>query len=52
MKENRRLIELSKLSLPVEAIAARMKRKPDAMTMAIRLGLSLKPERELKVKGK
>jgi probable addiction module antidote protein len=49
MKDDRRLIELSKLRLPFEAIAARLKQKPDlVLKRAIRLGLSLKSDRGLK----
>jgi hypothetical protein len=53
MKDDRRLIELSKLSLTVEAIAARLNRKPDKiLKTSTRLGLSLKPKQGLKVKRK
>jgi cell division protein FtsL len=51
MKLSRELIELSKASLSGEAIAVRMNRKPETiLKMAKRLGLSLKPDRKLKVK--
>jgi hypothetical protein len=57
MKDDRRLIELSKSSLTLEAIAARLKRKPDKiLKTAVRLGLSLKSvrssDRGLKAKSK
>jgi hypothetical protein len=53
MKLKRELIELSKQSLSLEAIAARMNAKPNTiLKMAIRLGLSLKHDRGLKAKGK
>jgi hypothetical protein len=53
LKEDRRLLELSKQSLTIEAIADRLKRTPDSiLKMAIRLGLSLKSDRRLKAKGK
>jgi hypothetical protein len=51
LKEDRRLIELSKQSLAVEAIADRMKRTPDRiLKMAVRLGLSLRSDQGLKGK--
>ena len=57
MKDDRRLIELSKLPLPFEAITARLNQTPDLiLRKATRLGLSLKrmrsSDRGLKGKGK
>jgi hypothetical protein len=57
MKDDRRLIELSKLPLPFEAITTRLKQKPALiLKRATRLGLSLKrmqsSDRRLKAKGK
>jgi len=57
MKDDRRLIELSKSSLSLEGIAARLNRAPEKiLKTATRLGLSLKPmrssDRGLKAKGK
>jgi hypothetical protein len=52
-QRDRELIELSKQSLTLEAIATRLNRRPESiLMMARRLGLSLKADRGLKAKGK
>jgi hypothetical protein len=55
MKQDRELVELSKSSLILEAIAERLNRKPyKLLKSATRLGLTLKrrASSELKAKGK
>jgi hypothetical protein len=53
MRLDRELIALSKQSLTLEVIAARLNRRPESIVMmAKRLGLSLKADRGLKAKGK
>jgi len=53
MKTDRELIVLSKQSLTLRVIAARLNRAPESVSKtAARLGLSLKTDRVLKAKRK